>query len=104
MGESAIVGQALADPVANRLQRVFGITQLNIAPTFANNSALPTAQFSVQQQVTSRITLTYTTAVEEAGQTAVSGQFFLTRQWSAMAMRDQFGLFTFKLTYKKQFQ
>lgn len=104
MGESAILGQALADPVTNRLQRVFGITQLNIQPTFANNSALPTAQFSVEQQVTSRITFTYTTAVEEAGQTAVSGQFFLTRQWSAMAMRDQFGLFTFKLTYKKQFQ
>jgi translocation and assembly module TamB len=104
MGESAVVGQALADPVANRMQRVFGLTQFRIDPTFANGQDLPQAQISLQQQVTSRITLTYSTPVEYGGEQAVSGQYMLSREWSASATRDQFGLFSIKLMYKKQFK
>jgi len=104
MGESAVVGQALADPIANQLQRVFGITQFKIDPTFANGQDLPQAQLSVQQQVTSRITLNYSTPVQGAGEEAVSGQYLISRQWSATATRDQFGLFSIKVLYKRQFK
>jgi len=104
MGESAVVGQALADPVANQMQRVFGITQFKIDPTFANGQDLPQAQLSLQQQVTSRITLNYSTPVQGGGEEAVSGQYLISREWSATATRDQFGLFSIKLMYKKQFK
>jgi translocation and assembly module TamB len=104
MGESAVVGQALADPVANQMQRVFGITQFKIDPTFANGQDLPQAQLSLQQQVTSRITLNYSTPMQGGGEEAVSGQYLISRQWSATATRDQFGLFSIKLLYKKQFK
>lgn len=102
MGESAVVSRALADPISNRLQRVFGLTQFKIDPTFANGQGLPQAAVSLQQQVTSRMTLTYSTPVGYASQTAVSGQFLITRDWSAAATRDEFGLFSIKLIYKKQ--
>jgi translocation and assembly module TamB len=102
MGESAVVGQALADPVANQLQRVFGLTQFKIDPTFANGQDLPQAQLSLQQQVTSRITLTYSTPLQGGGEEAISGQYLISREWSASATRDQFGLFSIKLLYKKQ--
>jgi translocation and assembly module TamB len=104
MGESAVVSQALADPIANRLQRVFGLTQFKIDPTFANGQDLPQAQLSLQQQVTSRITLTYSTPVQAGGQQAVSGQYLISPEWSASATRDQFGLFSVKLMFKKQFK
>jgi translocation and assembly module TamB len=104
MGESTVVGQALADPVANQMQRVFGISQFKIDPTFANGQDLPQAQLSVQQQITSRITLNYSTPVQGGGEEAVSGQYLMSRQWSATATRDQFGLFSIKLMYKKQFK
>jgi translocation and assembly module TamB len=104
MGESAVVGQALADPVANQMQRVFGITQFKIDPTFANGQDLPQAQLSLQQQVTSRITLNYSTPVQGGGEESVSGQYLISKEWSATATRDQFGLFSIKLLYKKQFK
>jgi translocation and assembly module TamB len=104
MGESAVVGKALADPIANRLQRVFGLTQFKIDPTFANGQDLPQAQLSLQQQVTSRITLTYSTPVQSGGQQAVSGQYLISREWSATATRDQFGLFSIKLLFQRQFK
>jgi translocation and assembly module TamB len=99
-----VVGQALADPIASRLQRVFGLTQFRLDPTFANGQDLPQAQLSVQQQVTSRITLTYSIPVEGDGEEAVSGQYLISREWSVTATRDQFGLFSLKLLYKKQFK
>jgi translocation and assembly module TamB len=104
LGESAVVGQALADPVANQLQRVFGLSQFKIDPTFANGQDLPQAQLSLQQQVTSRITLTYSTPIQGGGQEAISGQYLMSREWSATATRDQFGLFSIKLLYKRQFK
>jgi len=86
------------------MQRVFGITQFKIDPTFANGQDLPQAQLSLQQQVTSRITLNYSTPVQAGGEQAVSGQYLISREWSASATRDQFGLFSIKLMYTRQFK
>src|SRR4029077_9741876 len=47
MGESALVGRAIADPVASQLQRVFGVSQLKVDPTFTSGSELPTAQLTL---------------------------------------------------------
>jgi hypothetical protein len=60
MGESAVVSQAVASPVSDRLARVFGVTQLKIDPTFASGSALPQASLTLQQRVANNVTFTYT--------------------------------------------
>jgi translocation and assembly module TamB len=103
-GESAILGQAIADPVASRLQRVFGITQLQISPTVAGSSTLPTAQVTLQQQVSSNITFTYISALDNPNSTLISAQWALNRRWSAQAVRDQNGIFSINLFYKRQFR
>jgi translocation and assembly module TamB len=103
MGESALLGKGLADPVASRLQRVFGVTQFNIDPTFVSGSGLPQAQVTLQQQVTTRLTLTYSTVLDDPSAQVVRGDFMLSPQWSATATRDQFGIFSIKFLYKKQF-
>jgi translocation and assembly module TamB len=102
MGESAILSKALADPVANRLQRVFGVSQLKIDPSFTNGSQLPQAQFTLQQQIASNLTFTYVTQLDDANSTTVQAELVLTPQWSATALRDQNGLFSINLLYKRQ--
>jgi len=102
MGESAVLSKALADPVANRLQRVFGVTQLKISPSFNSGSDLPQVQVALQQKVTNQLTLTYMTAVDNPSTQVVSGEWALNRQWSATATRDENGLFSIELLYKKQ--
>src|SRR5260370_39554022 len=59
MGESALMSKALADPMASRLQRVFGVSQLKIDPTFTNGSGLPQARLTLEQQVASNLTFAY---------------------------------------------
>jgi translocation and assembly module TamB len=102
MGESAIVGKALADPVSNRLQRVFGISQLKIDPTFTSGSQLPQAQLTLQQQIANNLTFTYVTALDNPNATIIEAELTLTPEWSAVAMRDQNGIFSVNLLYKRR--
>jgi translocation and assembly module TamB len=102
MGESALVSKALADPVANRLQRVFGVTQLKIDPAFTGGSQVPTARLTFQQQVTSHVTFTYTSALDDPNSTIVRAEWSFNPQYSAVATRDQNGLVSVMLFYKRQ--
>lgn len=102
LGESAIVGQAVANPVTNQLQRVFGITELRINPAFTSGSQLPQTQVTLQQQISSNLTFTYVTGLNTANAQTVQVQWTFTPQWSAQALRDYNGIFSVTLLYKKQ--
>ena len=102
-GESAILGQAIANPVASRLQRVFGVSQLSINPAFTGSSTLPTAQVTLQQRVSTSITFTYISALDDPNSTLISAEWALNPRWSAKALRDQNGIVSVNLLYRKSF-
>jgi translocation and assembly module TamB len=104
MGESAIVSKALADPVSNRLERVFGISQLKIDPTFTSGSDLPQAKVTLQQQVATNLTFTYVTALDDPNSQIIRIEWAFAPRWSAIANRDENGMFSLNLFYKKQFR
>ena len=103
MGESAILGRALADPVTNQLQRVFGVTQLKINPAFTSGSQVPGAQLTLKEQISNNITFTYVTGLNTANAETIQVLWTFTPRWSAEALRDYNGIFSVTLTYKKQF-
>ena len=103
MGESALLGQAVANPVANQLQRVFGVTQLKIDPTFTTGSNVPTARLALQQRITNNLTFTYVSAIDEPNSSVVRVEWAFSPQWSAVATRDQNGIFSVNFYYKRQF-
>ncbi|HWC00867.1 MAG TPA: translocation/assembly module TamB domain-containing protein [Bryobacteraceae bacterium] len=102
MGESAIVSKALADPVANQLQRVFGVNQLKIDPAFTSGSDLPQARLTLQQQVASNLTFTYVTALNDPNTQIIRVEWAFNPQWSAVAKRDQNGIVSLNFLYKRQ--
>jgi translocation and assembly module TamB len=104
MGESAIVGKALADPVSNRLQRVFGVSQLKIDPSFQGGSQLPTARLTLQQRISSNLTFTYTSALDDPNGQIIRIDWALSPQFSAIANRDQNGIFSISFFYKRHFR
>jgi translocation and assembly module TamB len=104
MGESAIVSKALADPVAGRLQRVFGVTQLKIDPSFTTGSDVPTANVTLQQRITSNLTFTYVSAINDPNSTTIRIEWAFNPQYSAVATRDQNGLFSLNFFFKRQFR
>jgi translocation and assembly module TamB len=104
MGESAILGQAVANPVASRLQRVFGLTQFKIDPSFTSGSDVPTARLTLQQRITNNITFTYVSAIDDPNSTIIRVEWAFNPQWSAVATRDQNGIFSINFFYKRQFR
>ena len=104
IGESAIVGRALADPVSNQLQRVFGVTQLKINPAFTSGSQLPEAQITLQQQVSNNLTFTYVSGLNTANAQTIQVLWTFTPQWSAQALRDYNGTFSLSVEFTKHFK
>jgi translocation and assembly module TamB len=104
MGESAILGKAVADPVSSRLERVFGVTQFKIDPSFSSGSDVPTARLTLQQQITHNLTFTYTSALDDPNGQIVKIEWAFSPQWAAVANRDQNGIFSINFLYKRQFR
>ncbi len=102
-GESALVGAALADPFANRLQRVFGVSQLKIDPSFTSGSQLPQAVVTLQQQVATDLVFTYTTVLDDPNTQIIRIEWSMTPRWSAIGNRDENGLVSITLQYTRQF-
>jgi translocation and assembly module TamB len=103
MGASALLGQAIASPVAGRLQRFFGVSQLRIDPTLPGVENNPQARLTLEQQVTSDITFTYITDVTNSNPQVVRVEWSFAKQWSVVAIREENGLFGMDFFYKKRF-
>ena len=104
MGESAIVSQAVANPLADRLSRVFGVSKLKIDPAFTSGSSLPQARLTLQQQVSQNVTFTYITDLSATNSQIIRMEWTFSPQWSAVATRDEYGRFGVDFFYKKQFR
>ena len=101
LGASALVGQAIANPLAGRLQRFFGVSRIKIDPQFTGVEN-PQARLSLEQQVTPDITFTYITNVTRSNPQVVQIEWALNRHWSVVAVRDESGIFGLDFYYKKR--
>jgi translocation and assembly module TamB len=103
MGASALLGQAIANPVAGRLQRFFGVTRLKIDPSLTGFDNNPQAKLTLEQQITPNITFTYITNVTNSNPLVVQVEWAVNRTWSVFAVREENGLFGLDFLYKKRF-
>lgn len=104
MGESALLGQVVANPISNRLSRVFGISELKIAPAFVTGSVLPQARLTLSQQISRNLNFTYITDLTNSNQQIFQIEWAINETYSAVATRDQNGLFGIDIYYKKKFK
>ena len=103
-GASALLGQAIANPVAGRLQRFFGVSKLRIDPTLPGlESNNPQARITLEQQITPDLTFTYITNTSAVNQQAVRIEWAVSKQWSIVALREETGAFGIDFYLKKQF-
>ncbi len=100
MGESAVLGQAVANPLASRVQRVFGLSQFKIDPSFSGSNGQPSARVTLQQKIANNITFTYITDVTQTNSEIVRVQWDLTPKFSAVGLRDFNGNVSVEFFYK----
>ncbi|MFL6416911.1 MAG: translocation/assembly module TamB domain-containing protein [Bryobacteraceae bacterium] len=100
MGQSAILGQAVANPLASRVQRVFGLSALKIDPSVAGSNGQPTAKVTLQQKIASNITFTYITDVTQTNSQIIRIEWAITPKFSGVGLRDYNGNVSVQMFYK----
>jgi translocation and assembly module TamB len=99
-----LLGQALSSQATNQVQRFFGASRVKIDPTLTGVDNIPQARLTLEQQVSKDITLTYITNLNRSQEQIVRVQWDLSRDWSAVAVRDVNGLFGIDFQFRKRFK
>ena len=103
-GSNSLLSQAIAPPNSGRLQKFFGVSHIKIDPQLTDITIVPQARLTMEQQVSSDITLTYITNLAVTNQQIVRVQWDFSRKWSAVALRDENGAFSIDFQYHKRFK
>jgi translocation and assembly module TamB len=100
--DSMIASQA-ASEVSGGLQKLAGISSLQIDPTIGGNGQSPSTQIAIQQRITKNLLFTFSTDVSQPGNEIVQGEYQINKRWSVSAARDELGGFSVDGRYHKQF-
>jgi len=94
-----LINEALNSTVNSRLQRLFGASRIKIDPEglTSETNLVRGPQVTIEQQVSSNVTLTYSTNVAVSSQQIIQGEYNITRNISVVALRDQNGVVSFDL-------
>lgn len=101
---SSVIGQAITQQVTSRLQRFFGVTRLKIDPQLTGVENIPQARLTLEQQVRRDLTLTYITNLTRTQEQIVRVQWDISKEWSAIAVREENGVFGIDFQYRKRFK
>jgi len=104
LGASALLGQAIANPVAGRLERFFGVSRIKIDPQLTGITGSPEARLTVEQQVTPEILFTYITDVSSTSTQLFRVEWSFNKNWSAILTREEDGYVGLDFAYKKRFR
>jgi len=94
-----LINEALNSTVNGRLQKLFGASRIKIDPQglTSETNIVRGPQLTIEQQVASNVTLTYSTNVSVSSQQIIQGEYNITRSISIIALRDQNGVVSFDL-------
>jgi len=100
--DSLLASQA-ASRVSGSIQRLAGISSLQIDPLIGGNNANPSARIALQQRVTRNFLFTFSTDVTQPGQEIVQGEYRLNKRWSVSVTRDEVGGIAVDARYHTKF-
>jgi translocation and assembly module TamB len=100
--ESAIAGQ-LAGQVTNRIEKLTGISQLEIDPSLGGSNSDPGARLAIQQRLTSSILFTFATDLTNTQNEVVQVRYQPRGRFSFSLTRDEYGSYAIQVKTHKSF-
>lgn len=99
---NAVMGAAINQLVSNRVSRLFGVSAIRINPAVGGVDNNPNARLTVEQQVSSNVTITYITNLARSAQQVLEFEYNVTRDYTITAIRDENGVVSFDLLIRKR--
>jgi translocation and assembly module TamB len=86
----SMIASQVAGQLASSVQKLAGISALEIDPTLGGNQN-PSARIAIQQRVTKNLLFSFSTDVSVPGSEIVQGEYQINKRWSVMVQRDEVG-------------
>jgi hypothetical protein len=86
-----MIASQVAGQLSSGIQKLAGISSLQIDPTLGGNNANPSARIAIQQRVTKNLLFSFSTDVSQPGNEIVQGEYQINKRWSVSLARDQVG-------------
>jgi translocation and assembly module TamB len=87
----SIIASQTASQLTGGVQRLAGLSSLQIDPLIGGNNANPSARIAVQQRVTKNFLFTFSTDVSQPGSEVVQGDYQINPRWSVSVARQEAG-------------
>ena len=104
LGASALIGQAISNPVGGPLQRFFGVSKVKIDPQLTGITGSPEARLTIEQQVSPDILFTYIDDVSSTSTQLIRVEWDFNRKWAAIVTREENGYVGVEFAFKKRFK
>jgi translocation and assembly module TamB len=89
--DSMIASDAIGSGVSGGVQKLAGLSSLQIDPLLGGDNQNPSARVALQQRVTKNFLFTFSTDVSQPGEEIVQGEYQVNKRWSVSVTRDQLG-------------
>jgi translocation and assembly module TamB len=101
LGAESMVASGISGQLTNRVEKIAGISHLSIDPTLGGNQTSPGATVTIQQRVTSKVFVTFSTNVTNTTSQTVQLEYQKSPRVSFSGTRDQSGGFAVDARFKK---
>lgn len=89
--DSMLANGVLGAGVSSGIQKLAGISSIQVDPLLGGTNQDPGARIALQQRVTKNFLFTFSTDVSQPGQELVQGDYQINKRWSVTVTRDQVG-------------
>lgn len=101
---NTLLGGALSASVSSRVEKFFGVSRIKIDPNVTGVENIPQARLTIEQSLSRDITLTFSSNLSRSSQQIIRLEWDLSKQWSAIAVRDENGAFGLDFLFRKRFK
>jgi translocation and assembly module TamB len=102
LGAQSLIASQVSGQVTNRIEKLAGISQLSVDPVLGGGQQNPGARIAIQQRVTSKIFVTFSTDVTSTQSQIIKLEYQKNRRTSFSGVRDQNGGLSFQTNFRKE--
>jgi translocation and assembly module TamB len=103
VGAQAVIANGLTSQVSGRIEKLAGISQLQIDPSLGGDNNNPGARVAIQQRVTSNILFTFATDLTSTQNEVVQVKYQTKGRLALSLTRDEYGSFAIEAKIRKKF-
>ena len=102
-GAESAIANRLTSQVSSRIEKLAGISQLQIDPSLGGDNSNPGARVAIQQRLTSTILFTFATDLTDTQNEVVQLKYQTRGRLSLSLTRDEYGSFAIEAKIRKKF-